>query len=312
MTAIGGPVSTVRVEQDRVEIFVPDTRLQTKGLAYYSDLGADKAILETVRGQIRRAAPALPIISVTLGRLDFGTNLVPRQCAATDCGFISWSASRPRRCPKCGAEAVAGSKAVFNTLARGYLTMFRQQLAALEALDTDVAFMVEHDVLYTPAHFDFTPPRDDTFYYNQNTWRVHAETGQAVFYYCSQVSGLCASRHLLVDHYRKIVAHVEQHGFDRSLGFEPGGNRKQQALDPHPVETWMSDGCNVDIKSGACLTKWRGSPDQFRNKDTCRGWTTSDLVPGWGITLGRFPDFLRDVGAGRLMEADGDLAQRVG
>ena len=63
---------------------------------------------------------------------------------------------------------------------------FRQILAGLEALDTDVVFMVEHDVLYHPSHFDFTPPERDIFYYNRNTWKVNAETGHAVFYLCDQ------------------------------------------------------------------------------------------------------------------------------
>ena len=36
---------------------------------------------------------------------------------------------------------------------RGIVTMFRQILAGLEALDTEYAFCVEHDVLYHPSHF---------------------------------------------------------------------------------------------------------------------------------------------------------------
>jgi hypothetical protein len=143
-------------------------------------------------------------------------------------------------------------------LERGHLTMFKQQLAALEALDTDIAFMVEHDVLYHPSHFEFTPPRRDVFYYNQNTWRVDARSGQALFYVCSQVSGLCAYRDILVDHYRKRVAHVEQHGFDRNLGYEPGTNSRARALDGRGAEAWLSAGPLVDIKTEFCLTPGGG------------------------------------------------------
>jgi len=274
--------------------------IDSKGLIYYSDLRGDLQVLQTVRDQLLRASNGLPIVSATLGRLDFGVkNLVPRQCAAVDCRHIDWSTVRQRTCPKCGARSVAGFRSVFNTLERGYLTMFRQQLAALEALDTEIAFMCEHDVLYSPTHFAFTPPRDDTFYYNQHTWRVNVDTGQAVFYYCNQVSGLCASRTLLVHHYRQVVEYVERYGFDRAIGFEPGGNRRQQELfGKFPVETWMSPACNVDIKTSACLTKWRGSPDDFRNKATCQGWQERDDVPGWGVTKGRVPAFLAALSAG--------------
>ena len=269
-------------------------RTASKGLAYYSDNRGDQVILSTVRQQILRASDGYAVVSATLGRVDFGMNMVPRQCG---CGFIAWRAKRLRVCPKCGAEDSPGDS-VFRTLERGHLTMFRQQLAALEALDTDVAFMVEHDVLYHPSHFDFTPPRDDTFYYNQHTWRVDAVTGRALFYYCKQVSGLCAARALLAEHYRKRVAHVETHGFDRSLGFEPGSNKRALALDDHSVETWMSAHPNVDIKTEFCLTPGRWNQDQFRNKRTCQGWTEADGVPGWGMTRGRFNAFLVDTERG--------------
>ena len=188
-----------------------------------------------------------------------------------------------------------GHQNVVLPLERGYLTMFRQILAGLEALDTDVAFLCEHDVLYHPSHFAFTPPKADRFYYNQNTWRVDAETGRALFYLCSQVSGLCAYRETLIDHYRKRIAHVEQYGFSRNLGFEPGTNRRARELDGRKAETWMSAQPNIDIKSKYCLTPGRWDRSQFRNQNSCLGWTESDSVPGWGVTKGRFREFLAEV-----------------
>ena len=274
----------------------------TKGLIYYSDNRGDPAVLSAVREQLVRAASGLPVVSATLGPVDLGRNLVPRACAI--CGHLVWVVKRPRRCVSCGAtEPPTGHRAVFNTLERGYLTMFRQQLAALEALDTDVAFLCEHDVLYHPSHFEFTPPRRDTFYYNQHTWRVDAESGRALFYYCNQVSGLCADRSLLIDHYRKRVAHVEQYGFERSLGFEPGGNaRSCRIFGDVPVETWRSAVPNVDIKTSYSLTPGRWSQDQFRNKSTCQGWQEADAVPGWGMTRGRMAAFLATLGTDMVLE----------
>ena len=235
----------------------------SQGLVYYSDGKPDAALLEAVRAQIHRAEPDLPSVSVTLKPM---APLGPRDTVLVK----EWE--------------------------RGYLSMFRQILAGLEALDTEIAFLVEHDLLYHPSHFEFTPPRRDVFYYNQHTWKVDAETGQALHYRCSQTSGLCADRALLVAHYRARVAHVEAHGFERNLGFEPGTNRRSSALDPHGAETWWSAGPNIDIRHGVNLTKSRWSQDEFRDKRTCEGWTMADEVPGWGRTKGRFAEFLADLG----------------
>jgi hypothetical protein len=232
----------------------------TAGLVYYSDCRGDATMLAAVRKQIQRCANESPIVSVTLQPIAFGTNIVL-------------------------------------PLERGQLTMFRQILAGLEALETDVAFLVEHDVLYHPSHFAFTPDKAEVFYYNQHTWKVSTDDGRALFYRCCQTSGLCARRDLLVDHYRKRVAFVEQHGWDRNVGYEPGTNRRvRRLLDPRGCETWMSDGPNIDLRHGHNLTRSRWRQDQFRNKRSCLGWTEADAVPGWGRTKGRFDAFLAEIG----------------
>ena len=235
-----------------------------KGFIYYSDGKPEPRILEAVRANLARVAGHLPSVSVSLAPLEpLGPHdqVIVRQ---------DWT--------------------------RGYLTMFRQILLALETLDADAVFFCEHDILYHASHFAFTPARRDVFTYNQHTWKVDADTGQALHYRCSQVSGLCADRALLLAHYRARVAHVEAHGFDRNLGFEPGTNRRSRELDPHGAETWWSIGPNIDIRHGANLTRSRWSQDQFRDKTTCEGWTLADEVPGWGRTKGRFAEFLDGIG----------------
>ena len=236
----------------------------TKGIIYYSDGRIDRSINGAVQDQIARAG--LPVVACARG-------------------------THPMR---------ADWQHVIMDAERGYLTMFRQILAALEASTADVIFHCEHDVLYHPSHFDFTPERDDTFYYNQNVWKVSAEDGRALHYLCRQVSGLCASRSLLIDHYRKRVALVEQHGFSRELGFEPGTNKAQRVFETRGSETWMSSGANIDVRHGKNLTKTRWSQAEFRNKSTCLGWTEADEVPGWGRTRGRFTEFLAGVGAAEV------------
>lgn len=247
----------------QVEALAPSlarTRAVTKGVVYYTHGIGDPAILETCRAQIARAAGSLPIVSVSLESLAFGRNVVL-------------------------------------PLDAGRVTMFRQILAGLEALDTDVAFLVEHDVLYHPSHFDFTPTRDDLFYYNQHTWRVDAATGRALFIFINQVSELCADRQLLIRHYRAHLGKIDRNGgvYDPKYNHEPGNNRWSRRLLPGATaSSWMSAGANVDIKSESCLTRGRWRKQDWNPKAT-RGWTERDDVPGWGVTKERMPAFLRDV-----------------
>lgn len=228
-------------------------------VVYYSDCRPEARILDASRLTIERSG--LPIVAVTLAP-------------------IHWPAARNLVLP----------------LERGTLTMFRQILAGLEAVDVDVVFFAEHDVLYHPSHWTFSPERRDTYFYNQHVWKVDALSGQALFYYCNQTSGLCADRALLLEHYRRRVAHVDAHGFSRRNGFEPGTRHvRHGGFDDAPVETWLSAGPNVDIRHGHNLTESRWRQEQFRNQKFCQGWRLDDGVPGWGQTKGRFDAWLNDI-----------------
>jgi hypothetical protein len=233
----------------------------TKGIVYYTDNRLDGNIAEAVQAQLRASCNGHDIVSTSLQPMDFGRNVT------------------------LDAE-------------RGILTMFRQILAGLEASTADVIFFCEHDCLYHPSHFEFTPERDDVFYYNENCWKVDAETGRALFYYARQTSGLCASRALLLEHYRKRVEIVERDGFTRRMGFEPGTHNRADRVDDYKSEAWMSEYPNIDIRHGNNLTRTRWRKDQFRNQRYTKGWTEADEVPGWGVTKGRFPEFLEGVNSG--------------
>lgn len=170
---------------------------------------------------------------------------------------------------------------------RGYLTMFKQILAALEASEAEIIFHCEHDMLYHPSHFDFTPPKKDMFYYNHNFWRVRTSDGFAVHWDANQVSGLCAYREHLLNYYRKRLKEIETDGFNRN--YEPGGRNKKL------YEAWWSEYPNVDIRHGGTLTKSKWSPDDFRDKSTCVNWQESSVekIPGWN-NLASFVDGLKD------------------
>jgi len=230
----------------------------TKGLVYYTDNRCEERILQVVRRQLDAARNGNPLVAVSQFPIDFGINIVL-------------------------------------PLARSVLTMFKQILAGLEKIEADIVFLVEHDVLYHPSHFDFTPPKKQVFYYNENTYKVDAASGQALFYYTKQTSGLCAHRELLLEHYEKRVARVEKTGFTRRMGFEPGTHRFPRGIDDYPAERWMSKYPNIDIRHSNNLTANRFKKEQFRSQRAIVGWKMSNDVPGWGKTKGRFDEFLYEL-----------------
>jgi hypothetical protein len=228
----------------------------TKGIIYYTDNQINGQVDAVVKEQLLKVG--LPIVSASLKPIDFGTNVVL-------------------------------------PLERGYLTMFKQILAALEASTADVIYFAEHDVIYHPSHFDFTPPQKDVYYYNEHTWKVDSATGQALFYYCKQTSGLCAYRSLLIEHYRERVRRVEAEGFSRRMGFEPGTHSPPNGVDHHKAEPYWSEVGNIDIRHGKNLTPSRFRQDQFRSQKSCRGWKMADEIPCWGVTKGRFSEFMKEL-----------------
>lgn len=233
-----------------------------KGVVYYTHNQLDPVIAQTARDVLSRSINGHSIVSVSLEPIQFGRNIVLK-------------------------------------LEKGYLTYLQQILAGLESSDADVVFLCEHDVLYNSSHFQFTPPRKDRYYYNLNVWKVRPEDGHALHYDCMQVSGLCAYRDLLVQHYRKRIERYVKDGnrYDRKIGYEPGMRPPPQGIDEYGYETWWSDVPLVDIRVGGTMSKTRWSQDQFRNKKTCQNWIEADEIPSWGKTKGRFEEFIRDLRA---------------
>lgn len=226
---------------------VPDWDV-SKGILYYTDNELDPKIMKACQDQIRKASNGHRIMSVSLLPISFGDN-------------------------------------IHMPLKRGYLTMFKQILAGLKALDTDVVFFCEHDILYHPSHFNFVPPRQDTYYYNTNVWKLNMQTGQAMRTDdMRQLSGLCADRKLLVQHYEERVRRVEAEGFNRKMGFEAGTHKRKERVDDFGSERWESEYPNVDIRHGKNLTPSRWNKNEFRNKVYTKGWREADNLPFWGKT----------------------------
>ena len=208
----------------------------SKGIIFYTDNKVPEKIANEVYSCL--AASQLPAISVSInGPCPYGQNFVK-----------DWE--------------------------RGPLTMFKQQLYALENSDADIIFMCEADVLYPKEHFDFTPPRKDLFYYNNNWWSV-GRGDKAVTWDANRVSQLCCYREHALEFYRKRVKQIEEQGFDRS--YEPGGR------DASLYERWESTIPTIDIMHGNNLTARKWTADDFRDKSTGQNFkeTTIDKIPGW-------------------------------
>lgn len=225
-----------------------DTKRQnnSKGIVFYTDNKVSLKVASKVQKQLKKIG--LPIVSSSLKPM-----------------------------PHMGIN-------IFMPLQRGYLTMFKQQLAALEKSTTEIIFFCEHDVLYHPSHFDFTPARKDVIYYNTNIWKVNNENGHAVRVdVAQQVSGLCAYRETLIKEYRNRINRVERMGkFERGWGFEPGTKSiARGGFSNMTAENWETSAPNIDIRGDWNLTANRWSPEEYRNPANAAGWRETDEIPGW-------------------------------
>ncbi len=144
------------------------------------------------------------------------------------------------------------------------------------------------------------------------SWKVRAEDGHALHYPCSQTSGLCASRLLLIAHYRRRLDLVLERGFSRAMGFEPGTHGRPERVDDFRAETYLSAYPNVDIRHSTNLTESRWRREQFRNQRYTEGWTEGDGVPGWGRTRGRFAEFVADLSASEVKDRHGETGSICG
>lgn len=184
----------------------------------------------------------------------------------------------------------------------GLRTMTQQILDGLKIIKEDIVFLCEHDVLYHPTHFDFTPAKEDVYYYNTNVWRLRASDGHCLYYNQRSLSGMCAYRKTLITHYEKRLNRIieledeaeKNSGIVKAtsgndiplkeaihrLGFEPGTHNRPEKVDDLGCSDYKSELPNIDIRHENNLTQSRWSIGQFRTKPT--EWVESDEIPGWG------------------------------
>ena len=171
-------------------------------------------------------------------------------------------------------------------MGRSHSILYKQILKGLYAAEQDYLFFCEHDVLYHPAHFEFVPPRDDTYYYDGNVVKYRLSDRKVVTYDCKWLSQLCANREILIDHYEKRLQMIADG--KKAYGYEPGSGQSKK-IDNYKADKWYSDGTSIDVRHGGNWTGVRRmDPSEFRNKKTCRdfkvlkvedlGWDTERLL----------------------------------
>lgn len=228
----------------------------TKGIIYYTDNRLAEPIFSTVQKYLKNAN--LPIVSVSLKPLNFGTNIVLN-------------------------------------LRPGYITMIKQIEKALETSDADYVFFCEHDVLYPLSHFDFTPQKDNIFFYNANVWRWKYPDNLAITYdRLISLSSLCVNRKFALDHYNKRLSKIElmnlesdtrrEPAWARKWGYEPGTKKiGRGGFSDDDFQTWSSHDPIVDIRHGKTFSQSKVTLDSFVHKPTNWRETTIDRIEGWDL-----------------------------
>ena len=116
-------------------------------IVYYTANVIPESFGKKVRDQLLKSANGIPIISVSQKPIELGKNI-------------------------CVGD-----------IGRSTLNIYRQALIGAKEAKTKYIAMAEDDALYSPSHFDFVPPKDDTFYYDRNIWGIYTWTKPPVFSY---------------------------------------------------------------------------------------------------------------------------------
>lgn len=227
-----------------------------KGIIYYSDCRIKEPINSIVKELIKRAK--LPIVSATLKPIEFGKNIVVE--------------SSP-----------------------GPFIMLWQIFMALANSESEYVFFCEHDVLYPLSHFEFTPPKNDIFYYNDHVWRWDYPTDRVITYNrLFSLSSLCVNRKFALEHYEKRLAKaITSHWYEdssrdpewaRVIGFEPGTKKKKRGgFSDDDYETWKSRDPIVDIRHNDTFSRPKVSLNEFKHLPVNWKETTLDNIEGWDL-----------------------------
>jgi len=227
----------------------------SKGIIYYTNNRVNNSIFVLVQKFILDSK--LPIISVSLEKINFGKNIV------------------------------------YNGIS-GYISMIKQIIIALKNSKDKYVFFCEHDVLYHPSHFDFTPTRDNIWYYNKNNWRWFIGSDIAIRYdRMISLSGLCVNREFALDHYKQREVNIEQlkdsfrshePSIIRKWGYEPGTKKKKRGgFSDDDYETWDSKYPNIDIRHNQTFSRPKTKLHEFKHAPVNFEEIKIENIAGWEL-----------------------------
>lgn len=228
----------------------------TKQAIYYTDNRLDPKIMQVCQNTLLKSFKG-DIVSVSLKPINFGFNCVVDE-------------------------------------PRGYPTMIKQIYIALKNSIADYVFFTEHDVLYSREHFDFTPPKDDIFYYNRNVWRWEYGSKIAVRYdRMLPLSCLCVNREFALNHYKLRLATITERlgefqskepSLARKWGYEPGTKKKKRGgITDDDFETWESEVPVIDIRHRGTFSPPKCTLSSFKHQP--KNWQEIPIeeIPYWNL-----------------------------
>lgn len=229
----------------------------TKGIVFYTDNRLNGKIFSLSQETILQSG--LPIVSCSLKPMDFGQNIV------------------------------------LENRERSYPTQVEQIITALKTSTVKYVFFCEHDCLYHPSHFDFTPERDDVYYYNINNWRWDFPNDRAIQYDgLTSLSMLCCNRELALKHYQLRLKLIEEQGLDkirsreprwaRKFGYEPGTKKRRRGgVTDEECIKWRSEYPNIDIRHKKTFSQPKTHLSDFKHPPSDWREVTLDEIDGWNL-----------------------------
>ena len=227
-----------------------------KSICYYTDNRLDDPIYSTVQKHLKESG--LPIVSSSLEPIDFGDN-----------------------------EVILGK--------RSYTTMVKQIISCLRRSKSKYVFFCEHDCLYPKSYFEFTPPRDDIFYYNDNAWRWWFGSDTAIRHErMLSLSCMSCNRELALKHYTNRIKAILDFGWDkvdfgeprwaRRMGYEPGTKKRRRGgLTDDSFETWHSKEPVIDIRHKKTFSRPKVRIEDFKHKPKWWEEIPVEDIDGWDL-----------------------------
>lgn len=187
-----------------------------KGVIYYTNNILDEKIFNGCLNQLKKVTEGMEIVSVSHKPVDFGKNIVVDLPSSPE-------------------------------------SILRQIYIGLENISSDLIYLVEHDVLYHPSHFENIPRRSIHYLYNQNIWQID-EIGQAIYRKTKRTSQLIVYRETLKNYLELVFKRIERRGYRVMMGVAPM-THQIDGINFSGLRGFDSEFPNIDIRHKDNLTK---------------------------------------------------------